>query len=491
MSWPKVVLVLLVAAGGGAVRAQEADEAVESTALPDDVTDVLVSVSHLCHFEKPLQDPTDLDGDQYCDCDVHSSGPSGLPEVHIDCRRHQLRDDFWQGYEQLPQSTVRLDLAYNALTAVPRLSGETLQYLRLAHNQITAVPDKVFANLSSLQELDLSGNRIELLGTDALAGLGKLKLIDLSDNRIASIEVNAFSNALALHRLVLSNNSLGAFFNRTESDLYLRLGVTNRLAVLEMQRCNLSDINLASGVGLERALLGHNPLQQLSNLPKQLSHLDVSGTPIRSLPARFLPHLLHLETLIMQDMPILYTLEQYALYGLPRLAMLNLQGSRNLSTIHAHVFGQNVVRNETDTELKRLILKGTNIRTLNSTLQPAFENLRLLDIRGAPLRCDCELRWLRELPNLTTLGICVRPSALREQRFGMIEPHQFQCRAEQFWIYTVFNVVLAILLIVLISVGIFLIVRAIRPKPHVQLRMVGANSPYARVTIEPNRAEVL
>ncbi|XP_053659825.1 leucine-rich repeat neuronal protein 2-like [Anopheles marshallii] len=454
------------------------------------VPEVRVIVSHLCHFKKPLQDPTDIDGDQYCDCDVHNL-PTGLPEVTIDCRKHQLGDDFWQDYEQLPQGTTHLDLSLNGLSLVPRLSGEKLVYLNIGHNQIAAIPDKVFANVSLLEELDLSSNRIETLTTDALAGLANLKTIDLSGNRLGSIEVNAFSNALQLNVLILSNNSLGTFFNRTESDLYLRLGVTNRLAVLKMERCNLTDINLSSGVGLEQALLGYNQLQQLTRLPKQLTYLDLSGTPIRSIPAKFLPHLLHLQSLILRDMPILYTLEQYALYGLPRLAYLDLRGSRNLSTIHPHVFGQNVVRNETDTVLQRLILKGTNIRTLNSTLRFAFENLRVLDIRGAPLRCDCQLRWLRELPLLRTTGSCAKPNALRATIFGNVQPNQFQCRAEQFWIYTVFNVLLAILLIVLVSIGIFLIVRAIRPKPHVQLRMVGATSPYARVTIEPNRAEVL
>ncbi|KFB49734.1 AGAP012317-PA-like protein [Anopheles sinensis] len=481
--WTKVnlLLVLLMIVGTVPVllRAQE------------DAEPATQPVSHLCHFEKPLQDPTDSDTDQYCDCDVHNSQPWGLPEVHINCQRHRIGDDFWHGYEQLPQGTIRLDLSRNALTAVPVLVGSGLRYLQLSMNQITTIPDKVFANLSALLELDLSGNRIETIGTDALAGLAMIKLIDLSDNQISTIEVNAFSPLIHLERLVLSNNSLGAFFNRTDSDLYLRLGVTTRLNVLELERCNISDINLASGVGLERALLGHNRLQQLSRLPKQLSYLDLSGTPIRNLPAKFLPNLLHLEKLFLQDMPILYTIDEYALYGLPRLTLLNLQGSRNLSTIHPYVFGQNVVRNETGTALKQLILKGTNIRTLNSSLQMAFENLTLLDIRGAPLRCDCELRWLRDLPNLKVIGSCFKPSALRGKMYGTIDSHQFQCRAEQSWVYIVFNVVLVIVLLVLVAVGIFLIIRAIRPKPHIQMRKVGATSPYARVTIEPNQAEVL
>uniref|UniRef100_A0A182IT44 LRRCT domain-containing protein n=1 Tax=Anopheles atroparvus TaxID=41427 RepID=A0A182IT44_ANOAO len=486
--WTRVnlplVVFVLAATAPAALRCQEDVEPVVDVTLQP-------PVSHLCHFEKPLLDPTDTDDDQFCDCDVHNAPPWGLPEVQIDCRKHQIGDDFWQGYEQLPQGTIRLDLSRNALTAVPQLVGDKLRYLRLSQNQITTIPDRVFANLSALHELDLSGNRIEIIGTDALAGLAMIKQIDLSDNLIRTIEVNAFSQFIHLERLILSNNSLGEFFNRTEADLYLRLGVTTRLSSLEMERCNLSDINLGSGVGLQRVLLGHNRLQQLARLPKQLSYLDLSGTPIRSLPAKFLPQLLHLETLILQDMPILYTLEEYALYGLPRLTMLNLQGSRNLSNIHPYLFGQNVVRNESGIALKRLILKGTNIRTLNSSLEVPLENLSLLDIRGAPLRCDCELRWLRELPNVKTLGACVKPSALRGKMFGTVDPHDFQCRAEQSWVYIVFNVVLAVVLLILVAVGIFLIIRAIRPKPHVQLRRVGAASPYARVTIEPNQAEVL
>ncbi|XP_052861129.1 leucine-rich repeat neuronal protein 3-like [Anopheles cruzii] len=477
--WTKVsVLSLLLLLAGSRLRA-------------DDV-EPQQAVSHLCNFENPLLDPTDTEGDGYCDCDLQNVPPWGELVVKISCRKHNLTDAFWpeDGREYLPQGTVQVDLSQNSLSRIPRLIGEALRYLLLDHNEIATVPDKVFAGLGSLLELDLSWNRLEVLGTDALTGLGLVKKIDLSHNHIAAIEVNAFSGAIHLEWLVLSNNSLGEFFNRTaETDLYLRLGVTTRLATIELERCNLIDISLTNGAGLEKAFLGHNRLQQVTRLPKQLSYLDLSGTPIRSLSPKFLPHLLHLETLVMQDMPILYTLEAYSLYGLPRLALLNLQGSRNLSVIHAHTFG--VVRNETDTALKRLILKGTNIRTLNGSLAFAFENVRMLDLRGAPLRCDCQLRWLREMHNLTTVGICLKPSTLRHRPFGTIEPHQFECRAEQSWVYTVFNVILAILLVVGVGVGIYLIVRAVRPPSNVQLRKVGENSPYARVTIEPNQAENL
>ncbi|XP_053679066.1 leucine-rich repeat neuronal protein 3-like [Anopheles nili] len=450
-------------------------------------------ISQLCDFKKPMYDPTDKDGDRFCDCDVHNEPYSGLPLIRIVCRRHGLNDSFWEESirEQLPHGTSQLDLSYNALTSVPRLSGDNLADLRLNHNKITTVPDNVFANVSTLVELRLSGNQLTVLTTDAFAGLTMLKLLDLSDNRISTIEVHAFSSSIHLERLILSNNSLGTLLNHTDSTLYLKLGVSTRLTVLELQRCNLTEVNLSAGVGLKRVLLGFNRFQTLTNLPKQVTYLDVSGTPIRTLTAKFLPHLLHLETLILQDMPTLYTLDDYALTGLPQLTTVNLQGSRNLSTVHPYVFGQNVARNETGIALSRFILKGTNLRTLNSTLLFAFQKLKVLDVRGAPLRCDCEVRWLREMPDLVTLAICARPMALHGKFFGHIKTELLQCRAEQLWIYTVFNVVLVVLLVVLVAVGIFLIVRAIRPKPHVQLRTVGPMSPYARVTIEPNREDML
>ncbi|XP_035789099.1 insulin-like growth factor-binding protein complex acid labile subunit [Anopheles albimanus] len=469
-----------------AIAAEEGEPQAQSLPVP---------VSHLCNFTKPLLDPTETEDDGYCICNTHNGQPWGIPVVEINCRNRLLTHIFVPGVvEQLPQGTVRLDLSHRELTDVPWLAGSSLHYLHLDHNAITTVPDKVFANLSSLLELHLSGNRIEVLSTDALAGLAMLKLLDLSHNRLRAIELNAFSVPIHLERLILSNNTaLGVFFNRTgESDLFLRLGVTTRLATIELERCNLTDISLTNGAGLERALLGHNRFQQLAQLPKQLTHLDVSGTPIRSLPPKFLPYLLHLDTLIMQDMPTLVMLEAYSLYGLPRLSYLNLQGSRNLTTIHGHLFGQNVVRNETtDAGLKRLVLAGTSIRTLNDSLQVAFESLRVLDLRGAPLYCDCKLRWLREMRNLTTTAMCLKPSSLRRAPFGLVQPHQFECRSEQSWVYTVFNVILGVLLVVGVGVGIYLIVRAIRPGPQVVLRRVGETSPYARVTIEPNLAENL
>ncbi|XP_065089034.1 leucine-rich repeat neuronal protein 3-like [Ochlerotatus camptorhynchus] len=451
----------------------------------DDDTGVVMT--KLCNFDKPLIDPTDDAGGKYCDCDVENSPPWGIPVVIINCQDHHLQNDILQA-ENLPQGTIALDLSYNKLTSIPKFTGDKLKYLTLRNNAITALKDKNFANVSNLLELDLSENEIDLINSDAFEGLEQLRKLNLAENKIKTIQANAFSTFIRLEHLILSNNPLGNFFNTSENDIFLKLGVTPRLNMIELENCSLVYIDLSNGVGIDHIVLSSNQLTQIQKLPRALANLDISNNPIRVMTAKFLPHLSNLQSLTMEDMPNLYKLEEYALFGLPRLTHINFQGSRNLTTIDPHIFGKNVVLNETDTILEELILKGTNIRTLNSSLKFAFEQLKVLDLSGTPLNCDCEIRWLKEMQFSTTAS-CSKPTSLRGQHLSEIEIDKLQCKVEKSWIYMVFNVLLVILLIVLVIVAVYLVYIAIRPRQQVQLRKVGVNSPYARVTIEPNQAE--
>lgn len=446
-------------------------------------------MTKLCNFDRPLIDPTDDTGGKYCDCDVENSPPWGIPVVIINCQDHHIQNDIFQA-ENLPQGTIRLDLSYNKLASIPTFVGDKLKYLSLRNNAIKALHDKNFVNVSSLLELDLSENEIDLINSDAFDGLKLLRKLNLAENHIKMIQANAFSSAVQLEHLVLSNNPLGDFFNSSENDIFLRLGVTPRLNIIELENCSLVNIDLSNGVGIDHIVLSSNQLTQIQKLPRALAHLDISNNPIRVMTAKLLPHLSNLQSLTMEDMPNLFKLEEYALFGLPRLTHLNLQGSRNLTTIDPHVFGKNVVHNETDTALQELILKGTNIRTMNSSLKFAFEKLQVLDLSGTPLNCDCAIRWMKEMQFSTTAS-CAKPASLRGQHFSDIDIDKLQCKVEKSWIYMVFNVLLVILLIVLVIVAVYLVYITIRPRQQVQLRKVGVNSPYARVTIEPNQAEHL
>lgn len=446
-------------------------------------------MTKLCNFNNTLIDPPDEVGGKYCDCDVENSPPWGIAVVVINCQDHHLQNDIFQG-ETLPQGTIRLDLSYNKFSSIPNFSGDKLEYLSLRNNNITALADKNFVNISYLMELDLSENGIELINSDAFVGLKILRYLNLAENQIKLIHPNAFSPIIHLEHLVLSHNPLGDFFNNSENDIFLKLGVTPRLNMIELENCSLVQIDLSNGVGLDHIILTSNQLTTIQKLPRALSHLDISDNPIRLMSAKCLPHLSNLQSLTMEDMPYLYRLDEYALFGLPRLTHLNLQGSRNLTTIDPHVFGKNVVLNETDTVLENLILKGTNIRTLNSSLQFAFEQLKTLDLTGTPFNCDCQVQWLKKM-NFTTLATCAKPASLRGTDLSKIDFDKLQCKVEKSWIYTVFNVLLVIFLVICVGAVVYLVYRVIRPRQKVQMRKMGVNSPYARVTIEPNQAEHL
>ncbi|XP_055625973.1 leucine-rich repeat neuronal protein 1-like [Toxorhynchites rutilus septentrionalis] len=446
-------------------------------------------LTKLCNFDKPLIDPAEENGGKYCDCDVENSPPWGIPVVIINCQDHHLQNDIFRA-EILPQGSIRLDVSYNKFSSVPNFVGDKLKYLSVRNNVITTLRDKNFANVTSLLELDLSENKITTVSSDVFVGLTLLRKLNLAQNSIATIQGNALSTLMNLEHLVLSNNPLGSLLNTSENDIFLKLGVTPRLNIIELESCSLVNIDLTNGIGLDSVIMSFNQLTQIQKLPKGITHLDVSGNPIRVMTAKFLPHLFNLQILTMEDMPNLYKLDEYALFGLPRLVRLNLQGSRNLTFIDPHAFGKNVILNETDTALEELILKGTNIRTLNSSLQFAFEKITLLDLAGTPLSCDCEIRWLKEF-NVSTHASCSKPASLRGQQFSDIDVSQLQCQVEKSWIYTLFNVLLGVLLIVLVIVAGYLVYVTIRPRQQVQLRKVGSSSPYARVTIEPNQAENL
>lgn len=455
-------------------------------------------ISELCSFEKPLVPAaavsvsfarlTEAGGRSTvkCDCDVTNSAPWGMPGVEILCIDMKLHNDYFSA-EHLPAGTIVLDMSYNEFEVVPHFVGEQLTKLDLSNNEVATLSDNNFAGVKRLQKLDLSFNKIEIVGANAFNELGDLRELILIDNRISVLSKNLFSPLISLEVLMLSENNLNNSFNMKDVDLFLTYGVTPRLRILEVEHCNLTNIDISRGAGLDEIKMGYNDFETVPAIPRGVKELDLSGNPVSVLTPKFLPHLVNLETLFMEDMPNLHLIDEYSLYGLPNLRHLNLQGSKKLETFHVHAFGRNVINNETDTQLEKLNLRGANLKTLNSSLSFAFENLKELELGGNPLRCDCEIRWLKSL-EIETNAECSKPFHLRKTKLSDVGENKLQCRRWKSWVYMVFNVVLILLLIVLCGIAVYLIYLGIRPKNR-QLRKVGGSSPYARVTIEPNRAE--
>jgi Leucine-rich repeat (LRR) protein len=422
-----------------------------------------------------------------CDCEMKNESPWGLPVIVITCQERGIENTNFQA-EILPHSTITLDMGWNKLDFVPDFVGDKLRFMDLSHNSIANLDDNNFSKVNGLTELDLSFNKIDSISVNAFAGLSGLRKLDLSRNYLIHLHTHTFSPLSGLEYLLLSENALNNVIKLGDDGVFVKFGITPKLKKLEMEFCNLTVIDISDGVNLVEAYFGYNSFVSIPEIPRGVEVLDLSENPIEVLTAKFIPHLYHLRVLLMEDMPKLKAVDEYALYGFPRLTELNFQGSKALSFFHPYAFGKEVVNNETDVVLEKLILRGTNLKGLNETLMLVFNNLRELDLGGNPFVCNCETAWLKHI-TLETNARCDKPKNLKGQLLSEIGETNLNCLHYSTWTSKILNGLLIFGLLLLSAGVVWLIVMGLNPSRRANLQRVGASSPYARITIEPNRAE--
>lgn len=428
-------------------------------------------------------DPNAISQTILCRCQIGSTTSFAL---NIDCQENEFNNIRFEA-ELLPVFTETLDMSWNHFEYVPEFVGDDLRSLDMSHNRITTIDDHNFMKLRNLRQLNLSYNQIKVLSIDAFAGLTQLVKLDLSRNELRRLTINVFSPLTRLMHLNLSRNRyLNDTFSRGDMDLFLALGVTPNLSTIEIEESDLTYLDITGGVHLESIHLKFNEFAKIPDIPRGIVHLDISGNPIRTLTAKCLPHLTELQTLYMTDMPNLTTVDEYALFGLPNLRIVSFEGSWNLNDFDSAAFGANDVLNDTDTKLEELNLRGTNFKAINESV--VFDKLKVLDLAGTPLVCDCDAKWIVEL-DLETNAECMSPLELRGRKVSQLTVDELKCKRFPLWVYQMLNGLLVLLLLVMCGVATWLIVTGIRPSRRNQLQKIGATSPYARVTIEPNRAE--
>ena len=113
--------------------------------------------------------------------------------------------------ENLPSSTLQLDISKYNLKSVPKSFFLNVKYIEkadLSSNEIEYVEDDAFRHLAYLRTLDLSHNKIQIITTDTLSGLGKLEKLKLSNNLLTTIEFGAFTHLVNIQKIDLAENPL-------------------------------------------------------------------------------------------------------------------------------------------------------------------------------------------------------------------------------------------------------------------------------------------
>lgn len=424
-----------------------------------------------------------------CDCENRSSPPWGIRALYITCQYRDFNINNFD-WEVLPPLTEYLDLSWNNFGFVPSLTSSTLKRFTVSHNNITALDDDNFAQIPNLTELDVSWNSIEVVSVDAFHELTKLRVLDMSHNNIKRVSFHVFSYFQSLQSLNMAwNENFGETFTKTDSvDIFLDLGVTPKLKTLNLAHCGLSQIDISHGTSLENLYLDGNNFVKMPETPLGIKFIDVSGNLFETLGPKFMPDRLKLEVIIMEDMPKLKEIQENALYGLPSLKKLSFQNSRSLERFDGYAFGPEKPTNETDVALEEVNLRGSSLKTLNFTLWTIFQNLKVLNLDGIPFSCDCRSVWIKHLP-IETNAQCFIPKGLRGDKISEMHFTEHECKSWPGWFQHTLQGLAIILLLILCTVGFYMLVVRLRPSHSKTIRKIGPASPYAPITIEPNRAE--
>ncbi|XP_077059212.1 leucine-rich repeats and immunoglobulin-like domains protein 1 [Siphateles boraxobius] len=214
-----------------------------------------------------------------------------------DCSRLDMTD----APQDLPKSTVHLNLSHNKLTAVDMDILSNLPYLRevrLDHNELTSIPSFGDA-AATVVTLFLHHNKIRRLEGSLLQNFSALETLDLSNNDITELREHCFPPGLQIKDLHLSSNRI----------VHLEFGALKNLAgSLQILR-------------LSRNRLTHLPVKGLE-LPK-LTQLELSRNRLRLIEGLTFQGLSSLEVLKLQRNNI-SKLTDGAFWGLARMRVLHL-----------------------------------------------------------------------------------------------------------------------------------------------------------------------
>ncbi len=270
------------------------------------------------------------------------------------------------------QGIVRLDLSGKALTTIPQeitlLTG--LQQLGLHNNQITVLPQGIFAGLNQLQVLGLHNNQISILPQGIFAGLIQLQVLGLNNNQITVLPQGIFAGLNQLQVLGLNNNQItvlpqGIFagLNRLH-----RLGLNNNQITVLPQGI-FAGLNQLQVLGLSNNQITVLPQGIFAGL-NQLQQLGLYNNQITVLPQGIFAGLNQLQWLFLGNNQIT-ALPQGIFAGLNRLHRLGLNNNQ-ISVLPQGIFAG----------LNRLHRLGLNNNQISVLPQGIFAGLNLLQVLG-------------------------------------------------------------------------------------------------------------
>ncbi|CAL8091708.1 unnamed protein product [Orchesella dallaii] len=365
---------------------------------------------------------------QHLGCNCNSVGKI-QKLLQADCSKK------WIGYNDTlllpPQLNVSrhvriLDLSDNYLTKVNMETFgncEAVEILQLNDNEIQS-----FEGVSCFRvlKLDLSHNRLQNLTNTALANMGRLVELDLSFNELLFLEPNTFEPLKMLRVLNLGSNLLGMELFYME-DYILSLKNLERLEELDLSNSSLPDFPeyLINGTThLKKLKLRDNLIQFISSgvfeEMHELTALDLSGNLFGTIEPYQFVGLRKLQTLILDKMRTLKSVQEHAFAGLPSLRELSCQMNYYLTVIDPMAFRGDPETEVEDCHPKIVRLGDNDLRFIDYPLL-VWKDIEILELHRNSWVCDCNLQWVSDFYKHKLKEAAI----LGDSYFSCYEPHIF------------------------------------------------------------------
>ena len=296
-------------------------------------------------------------------------------------------------HEQLPSylHLRSVDLSRNNIESLglqPAFENMTsLQALNLAYNRIHSLMHGSFKGLPSLRELCLEHNHIQSIEDHSFDGLQRLEQLDLSNNQLLSVSRHWFQALPSLQELVLDQNQITSLDGAPFQPL-------QRLTKLSLQANGLQKLSKSTFRGLESLQNLNLKRNRFETVPtksftifKRLKYLSMDDNPLTILGGKDFRDFSVAEISI-SFLPELVILDRESFYNLPELVALQIHDNYKLSYIDDEAF----VRVP---HLRALYAQNNNLLSLSPSLPQALPELHLVSLVNNPLRCDCNIHWIK------------------------------------------------------------------------------------------------
>ncbi|XP_072127825.1 chondroadherin-like protein isoform X2 [Mobula birostris] len=305
------------------------------------------------------------------------------------------------------------------LTEIPITIPEGTKQLDIRGNNIEKVPTGAFLPIPYLTHLNLQKCKIKQLQEGAFRGLGRLVTLNLGSNYIEFIYQETFDGLFSLQQLIIDNNMI----EEIKPGAFAQLGFLN---FLNLEGNFLVYLPPLLFQGLQQIKYMRLSKNMINNIADEafaglwtLKRLNLDKNELQFLPTEALSRLTTVTRLDLSQNPMTYLGEEsLQMRSLKHLTMDNmaLQDVSHTAFEHSPMLSVIDLHNNQLQKIQPLV---------------GLESLRVVNLTGNPVQCNCFMRpfreWMANHTKLKAAVFCGAPGLYEGDRLDSLRPDDLRC----------------------------------------------------------------